>query len=91
MCHLFAGSNQCGSFLCHQAPGGHELIVDYWEVVGLAPPGGVDNIVTEVGSECQKTNILPLLLFFYFISSLYYLFFFIVVQLFRLETIEWMF
>eukprot|EP00112_Aurelia_sp_Birch-Aquarium-sp1_P010881 Seg2302.3 transcript_id=Seg2302.3/GoldUCD/mRNA.D3Y31 product="Asparagine-tRNA ligase cytoplasmic" protein_id=Seg2302.3/GoldUCD/D3Y31 len=29
------------------APGGHELIVDFWEVVGLAPSGGVDNIVTE--------------------------------------------
>lgn len=29
------------------APGGHELKVDFWEVVGLAPAGGVDNIVTE--------------------------------------------
>jgi len=29
------------------APGGHELIVDYWEVVGLAPAGGADNLVNE--------------------------------------------
>lgn len=29
------------------APGGHELHVDYWELVGLAPPGGADAILNE--------------------------------------------
>ncbi|XP_063229759.1 asparagine--tRNA ligase, cytoplasmic [Bacillus rossius redtenbacheri] len=29
------------------APGGHELQVDYWELVGLAPPGGADSILNE--------------------------------------------
>jgi len=29
------------------APGGHELNVDYWEVVGLAPAGGADNLLNE--------------------------------------------
>lgn len=29
------------------APGGHELIVDYWELVCLAPPGGADAILNE--------------------------------------------
>lgn len=29
------------------APGGHELHVDYWELIGLAPPGGADTILNE--------------------------------------------
>lgn len=29
------------------APGGHELNVDYWELVGLAPAGGADNLLNE--------------------------------------------
>jgi asparaginyl-tRNA synthetase len=30
-----------------QAPGGVELKVDYWEVIGLAPAGGADTILNE--------------------------------------------
>lgn len=30
-----------------QAPGGHELVVDYWDIIGLAPPGGADSILNE--------------------------------------------
>ncbi|KAJ8028991.1 Asparagine--tRNA ligase, cytoplasmic [Holothuria leucospilota] len=30
-----------------EAPGGHELKVDYWELVGASPPGGADNLVNE--------------------------------------------
>lgn len=29
------------------APGNHEMIVDYWEVVGHSPPGGADNLLNE--------------------------------------------
>ncbi|XP_070503845.1 asparagine--tRNA ligase, cytoplasmic [Chironomus tepperi] len=29
------------------APNGHELNVDYWELVGLAPAGGADNLLNE--------------------------------------------
>jgi len=29
------------------APGGHEMQVDYWELIGLAPPGGADAILNE--------------------------------------------
>jgi len=29
------------------APGGHELDVDYWKLIGGAPPGGVESLVNE--------------------------------------------
>lgn len=29
------------------APGGHEMNVDYWELIGLAPAGGADNLLNE--------------------------------------------
>lgn len=34
--------------LTSQAPGGHEMSVDYWELVGASPAGGVENLSTEV-------------------------------------------
>ena len=30
-----------------QAPGGHELAADYWELIGTSPAGGVENVVNE--------------------------------------------
>ncbi|XP_033094426.1 asparagine--tRNA ligase, cytoplasmic isoform X1 [Trachypithecus francoisi] len=30
-----------------QAPGGHELRCDFWELIGLAPAGGADNLINE--------------------------------------------
>lgn len=31
-----------------QAPDNHEMKVDYWEVIGAAPPGGAENLLNEV-------------------------------------------
>lgn len=35
------------TYCYYQAPGGHELVVDYWELIGPSPPGGADNLVNE--------------------------------------------
>jgi asparaginyl-tRNA synthetase len=32
------------------APGGHELVADYWQLIGLAPAGGTDNAVNRESS-----------------------------------------
>ena len=40
-----------------EAPGGHELAVDYWELIGGAPPGGADNILnTDSHPDVQLDN-----------------------------------
>ncbi len=30
-----------------EAPGGHELSCDYWELIGSSPPGGADSLINE--------------------------------------------
>ena len=30
-----------------QAPGNHEMTVDYWELIGPSPAGGADNLLNE--------------------------------------------
>lgn len=40
-----------------EAPGGHELKVDYWELIGLSPPGGADSILNqEANPDVQLDN-----------------------------------
>lgn len=40
-----------------EAPGGHELKVDYWELIGLSPPGGADAILNqEANPDVQLDN-----------------------------------
>ena len=34
-----------------QAPDGHELLCDYWELINAAPAGGADNLVNEVSTD----------------------------------------
>lgn len=35
------------------APDGHEMTCDYWEIVGRAPAGGLDNLINAKSKEDQ--------------------------------------
>jgi hypothetical protein len=35
-------------FVLLQAPDNHEMKVDYWEMIGAAPPGGAESLLNEV-------------------------------------------
>ena len=47
---VISSKGECTLFTW-QAPGGHELGADYWELVSASPAGGVDSVVT------SKSNI----------------------------------
>lgn len=51
------GLRFCHFFLSLQAPGGHELHVDYWSLIHAAPAGGVDNVVNEVSSKLDLSQL----------------------------------
>lgn len=57
-----------------EAPGGHELQVDYWELIGLAPAGGADTVLNEdANPDVQLDNrCLFNFLFFIFIQIYIY-------------------
>ena len=42
------GHIHCYYSIVFQAPDGHELLCDYWELINAAPAGGADNLVNEV-------------------------------------------
>lgn len=45
----------------HDAPGGHELVADYWELIGASPAGGVDtimNVESEVDVQLDNRHML---------------------------------